>query len=254
MQAVSVLILAGQREGVIDPLCADANIEHKAVIPLNGRPMLNYVLDALRAADLSQPFHISGYYADHSPQLTQSPQASGPAESALIAFEAGIAFPALMTTADHPLLTKAMIEAFVKGAQETGADFCVCLAEKSVIHPAYPEVKRTYLNFSDRSVSGCNLFYFANAKSLNAIRFWAHAQKDRKRPIKLASRFGVRILIAYIFGRLTLQAAFQYASDKMEIIAQPVLIPIAEAAIDVDKPSDKILVESILSKRESKTV
>lgn len=253
MSDVSVLILAGQRAGVVDPLCTDAGIEKKAVLPLCGKPMLDYVLEALQSAKIRAPYFVSGYTSGHSALLRQSPQSEGPAGSALVAFENGIAFPALMTTADHPLLTAEMITHFINAAQASGADFCVGLADKAIIQPAYPHVRRTYLNFSDRSVSGCNLFYFANEKSLAAIRFWERAQKDRKRPMRLASHFGVRILIDYIFKRLTLNGAFKYASTRMGVDAKPILIPIAEAAIDVDKPSDKVLVEQILNRRNSQT-
>lgn len=249
MDDVSVLILAGQREGVIDPLCAEAGIERKAVLPINGRPMIDYVLGALRAAGLRRPFHISGFGADYNADLAQSPSAPGPAGSALASVEAGIETPILLTTCDHPLLTEAMVRAFVKGAKESGADFCVGLAEKSVIDPAYPHVKRTYLKFKDTSTSGCNLFYIANNKGIEAIRFWQTAQHHRKNPLKLAGQFGIAIFVRYLFGQLTLDGAFKYASKKMKIDARPVLLPFAEAAIDVDKPSDKVLVEEILDAR-----
>jgi len=53
----------------------------------------------------------------------------------------------------------------------------------------------------------------------------------------------------YLFGRLSLSGAFEYGSRKIGITAKPILIPIAEAAIDVDKPSDLELVERILAAR-----
>ena len=252
MDDVSVLILAGQREGVIDALCADAGIERKAVLPINGRPMIDYVLDALRAAGLKKPFHVSGFGADYNADLIQSPSAPGPAGSALAAVESGIETPILMTTCDHPLLTAEMVEAFVNGAKKSGADFCVGLAVKTVIDPAYPHVKRTYLNFKDTSTSGCNLFYIANDKGIDAIRFWQSAQHHRKNPLKLASQFGVSIFFRYLFGQLTLDGAFKYASKCMKINAKPVILPFAEAAIDVDKPSDKTLVEEILKARDTR--
>lgn len=245
----SVLILAGQREGVVDPLCADAGVDRKAVIPINGKPMLDYVLEALDASSVSEPYHISGFDAQYNARLTQSPSAPGPAGSALIALEEGIRLPALMTTCDHPLLTADMVQTFIEGAAESGADFCVGFADKTVIHPAYPHVKRTYLKFKDRSVSGCNLFYIANSNGLEAIRFWKTAQHYRKRPVRLAASIGWGVLLRYIFGTLTLDGAFAYASKRLNIKAAPILLPYAEAAIDVDKPSDKILVEKILAPR-----
>ncbi len=245
----SVLILAGQREGVVDALCADAGVERKAIIPLNGRPMIDYVLDALETAGLEPPYSVSGFEAQYDRRLTQSPSAPGPAGSALAALEAGINFPVLMTTCDHPLLTPQMITTFINGANASGADVCVGLADKEIIQPAYPHVKRTYLKFNDRSVSGCNLFYIANVQGLEAIRFWRQAQHYRKRPVRLAASVGWGVLLRYVFGGLTLQGAFDYASKRLGINAMPVLLPYAEAAIDVDKPSDKVLVEQILKDR-----
>lgn len=249
--SVSVLILAGQREGVVDPLCAEAGVERKAVIPINGRPMIDYVLDALEAADIDTPYHVSGFDADYDKRLVQSPCAPGPAGSALAALEGGIQLPALLTTCDHPLLTPDMITTFLKGAQNCDADFCVGLATRDIIQPAYPNVKRTYLKFNDLSVSGCNLFYIANSNGLEAIRFWRQAQHYRKRPIRLASSIGIGVLLRYITGRLSLNGAFDYAARRIGITAKPVILPFAEAAIDVDKPSDKALVERIIKARVS---
>ena len=251
MTALSVLILAGQREGVVDPLCADAGVERKAIVPINGRPMITYGLDALEAAGLKPPFNVSGFDAGFDQRLIQSPSAPGPASSALLAIEKEMSYPVLLTTADHPLLTAKMIKHFLGGARSSGVDFAVGLAEKTIIQPAYPETIRTYLKFKDKSVSGCNLFYIANEKGLEAIRFWQTAQHLRKQPLKLASRLGWGVLWRYVSGGLTLEGAFDYASRKLGITAAPVLIPIAEAAIDVDKPSDKTLVESILAARRS---
>ena len=249
--SLNVLILAGQREGVIDPLCAESGIERKALLPICGKPMIDYVVDALCGTELISKFYVSGLNASHNNRLIQSPSAPGPAGSAMIAIEQGIETPLLITTADHPLLTAEMVRYFVRNAKDSGADFCVGFAEKDVIHPVYPHVKRTYLTFSDTQVSGCNLFYLANNKAISAIKFWQRAQNDRKQPWKLAWRFGLSTLTKYAFGRLSLHDGFVHASKLLGITARPILIPIPEAAIDVDKPSDKVLVESIVSQRIS---
>ena len=254
MSRVSALILAGQREGVVDPLCAEAGVARKAIIPILGKPMITYVLDALDESGLEAPYYVSGFDAGYDPRLTQSPSAPGPASSAVKALEAGIPLPALITTCDHALLTPEMVRTFISGAQAEGADFCLGLAEKRVIQPAYPETKRTYLKFRDTSISGCNLFYIANEKGLEAIRFWETGQHLRKQPLKLAAALGPGILMRYVSGRLSVRDSFDYAGQKLGISAAPIFIPIAEAAIDVDKPSDKVLVEAILTQRQADRV
>lgn len=245
---ISVLILAGQRAGVEDPLCKMRCTDLKALIPILDKPMIDYPLDALEAFGLKTPYFVSGFGAEYDKRLSQSPSADGPAESAAVALEAGIGYPVLLTTADHALLCPEMLKSFIAGAQETGADFCAGFAEEKIIKPAYPNVKRTYLRFKDTAVSGCNLFYLSNPKGLKAIQFWQRAQNFRKRPVRLAASIGFAAPIMYLTGRLTLGGAFDYASRRLGIDAKPVLIPIAEAAIDVDKPSDLHLVEEILSR------
>ena len=243
---ISVLILAGQREGCEDPLCTLRNTERKALIPILGQPMIDYPLKALRASGFKEPYCISGLGVEHGEGLVHSASGSGPADSATVALESGVDFPVLVTTADHALLTPEIIAEFLTRAQNTGADVCVGLAEEAVIQPAYPHVKRTYLRFKDTAVSGCNLFYVANEKGLEAFRYWRRAQDYRKRPLRLAASIGLVAPILYLTGRLTAAGAFKYLSKRIGINAQYVLIPIAEAAIDVDKPSDLELVETIL--------
>jgi len=242
----AVLILAGQREGVVDPLCEAAGVTHKAEIPVLGIKMLDRVIEALINSGFLKNIYISGYSGSH---LTEVPSGSGPADSVLLGLEHIAEYPCLVTTCDHALLTPAMVQSFIEGAKNSGADVCVGLATEDIIRPAYPLTKRTYLRFSDVAVSGCNLFYIANADGLKAIKFWQAVQHLRKNPIKLARKVGVSIGIKFAAGKLSMSDAFDYAAKRIGISAVPVLLPYAEAAIDVDKPSDLELVEAILDSR-----
>lgn len=244
----SVLILAGQRAGVVDPLCEAAGVSHKAEIPVAGVSMLSRVITALRAAALPEPFYVSGYSES---DLTEVPNGAGPADSVQLGLSTIDKYPCLVTTCDHALLSDEMVQSFIDGAKAAGTDICVGLATEQVIQAEYPETKRTYLRFADHAVSGCNLFYIANADGLKAIEFWQSVQHLRKKPLKLARKVGVGIGIKFAAGRLSLDGAFAYAAERVGITAAPVLLPFAEAAIDVDKPSDLNLVERILGARET---
>ncbi len=254
-QIVNALILAGQRSEngrpLPDSLCSDAGVVWKALLPIHQKPMIDYVLEALGASpSIGAPFWISGLDKNLIREdLLQSPSADGPASSVVEAARAELPFPFLVTTCDHPLLTPAMIESFIGGAVASGADFALGLASKKIIQPAYPHTKRTYLKFKDDSVSGCNLFYVKNEKGLEAVKFWRAAQHDRKKPVRLARRLGLGMLLKYISGGLTLDKAFEYASNKLRINAAYIMLNVPEAAIDVDKPSDLVLVKEILAKR-----
>jgi len=243
---VRAIILAGQRPGP-DALCEHAGVDYKADIPVGGIPMVQRVAEALRGAGLSEPFLLSGY-PDTKDGFEIIEGGRGPADSALLAAGKG-PYPVLLTTCDHALLTPDMVESFLTQSEASGADFTAGLATESVIQADYPTTKRTYLRFADYAVSGCNLFYIANENGLEAIRFWRVAQDFRKDPLKLARKVGLGMGLKYASGRLTLDGAFEAASKKLGMTAAPVLLPFAEAAIDVDKPADLDLVSQILAAR-----
>ena len=248
---INVLILAGQRAGVVDPLCEDAGVQFKALLPIFGKPMLAYVLETLdQCPSVKTPFWITGLDKNLiRPTLHQSPSEAGPAASILAAAQSGLTYPFMVTSCDHPLLTPDMVESFLSKAHASGADFAVGLAKKSIVQTAYPTTKRTYLKFKGAPVSGCNLFYIRNENGLAAIEFWLKVQNERKKPFKLARRVSLATLFQYLAGRLTLEDAFARVSKALNIKVRPVILPFAQAAIDVDKPSDLALVTTILSGR-----
>jgi 2-C-methyl-D-erythritol 4-phosphate cytidylyltransferase len=43
----TAIVLAAQRAGQLDPLAAEAGVSHKCLVPIVGRPLIEYVLDAL---------------------------------------------------------------------------------------------------------------------------------------------------------------------------------------------------------------
>ena len=53
---VNVIILAGQRKGVKDSLCLNAGVSHKALVPINGTPMIDFVIKTLLKSNLNIDF------------------------------------------------------------------------------------------------------------------------------------------------------------------------------------------------------
>jgi GTP:adenosylcobinamide-phosphate guanylyltransferase len=246
--AAAALILAGRRGGDDPLLSAHTDLPSKALLPVAGEPMIARVLRALDGA--ADEIWVSGLTAEEAgAAVREAPPADGPAAAFLAAVEAGAPLPLLVTTADHALLTPAILRSFADGAKASGADLCVGLARREVVEARFPGVSRTYLRFQDAQVSGCNLFYLARPEGLAAVRFWRAAEVDRKRPWRLARRVGPGVLLRYLAGRLTLGGLFEHASKRLGARIAPVLLPQAEAAVDVDKPSDLALVEAVLAGR-----
>lgn len=229
-------------------------VSHKCLVEVGGEPMLRRVIRTLLShSDIGRISVVIetrallanalGSLADSVDFLT--PQESA-ARSALAAVQAKPQFPWLVTTGDHPLLTPEMLRYFLDQAAKSGADLSVGLATAETILTHFPEARRTFLTFGRDRVSGCNLFALTSGRALAALSFWHHLEDVRKKPWRLIGAFGALALLRFATGSLTLDSAFALASRRLGLVARPVLMPFAEAAVDVDKPEDKELAERIL--------
>jgi GTP:adenosylcobinamide-phosphate guanylyltransferase len=232
-------------------------VSHKCALPVNGVPMLKRVLDALRGshsvASISVSIESATIVRDALSKkdsgITVVPSESSAPLSAIVAIKKNSTFPVLITTADHALLTPEMINYFCEQAEQNGADFSAGLARAEVILDAYPQSIRTFFKFGKDRVSGCNLYALRNEKGLRILKKWKYLESVRKKPWRLVAAFGPLALIRFLLGTLSLNGVFEIVSKRLGLTAKPILMPFAEAAIDVDKPSDLELAEAIFKQR-----
>lgn len=238
---------------------------HKALVPVLGKPMLLRVVEMLLASPsirhvilcLDQALKDHGLGPDLEALIADgtieiaTPQTSPSASVAYVIdrFQhVDDAWPLLVTTADHPLLTTSMVQYFTDNTPED-ADLTVGLAEASVIKQKYPDAIRTFYKFAGQGYSGCNLFMLGSPKADTFVAFWQDMEQHRKRPWRLVAAIGPTLLFRFLIGRLTIEAALDHLSARIGAKTKAVIMPFAEAAIDVDKPDDLELAESILGAR-----
>jgi len=251
----TAVVLAGSR-GSADPVAKAAGVSHKAFAPVAGKPMIGHVLDALaEAPSIGRVIVVIEPDAPEIPRpgIERIDAARSPSLSALSGFvEAGP--PVLVTTADHPLLTAAMVEALIAGASASGADVAAAVADRPVVEQAGSTARRTYLKFRDAQVSGCNIFAMMTPEARAALAFWRTIETERKRPWRIAWTIGLGTLIAYVTGLLTTEGAARAVGRVAGCRAKLVLLPFPDAAHDVDKPEDLAFAERRMAARQGASV
>lgn len=254
----TAILLAGQRPGV-DPLAQAFGETWKAKVLIAGEAMLSRVARTLLASpsidrvvvmaqDPAALFTGDCAWLAREPRVATAISHSGIATSvAAVAGTAAAPWPVMVTTADHPLLTCAMIEKLAKDAPP--ADVAVGVVASRTLLAAYPDNKRTWLRFADERYTGANLFALTGAPAANALRAWSEVERDRKKALKLIWHFGPLLALRALTRTITLAGAMKVAGRRLGFAARPIVLPWAEAGIDVDKPSDHALAEHILLKR-----
>lgn len=260
-QPVAALVLAGARPGEVDPVARAAGVPFKCLAPIAGRPMVERVVEAL--AELPTVARIV-VVADPAARLDELPAIARlategrltlhrPETTPATSGEAGLAraggLPLLVTTADHPLLDRLILEAFLEPALASGAAVVVGLAPEWAVRAAAASTRRTWWRFADGRFSGANLFLLRGEAARPALAFWRRVEAERKRPWRIVRLLGPSNLALYASRLLTLEAAMARASRILGCRVAAVSIPIGVAAIDVDRPADLALAEAILTGR-----
>jgi hypothetical protein len=121
----------------------------------------------------------------------------------------------------------------------------VGIARHEVVLKAYPQTRRTATQLEDGAYCGCNLFAFLTPRARLAAVFWRRVEAQRKNPLRVIRVLGWTAVLRYLIGRLSLEDALHRVSQRLGFKAGAVIMPFAEAAVDVDSIEDWKLVEKI---------
>lgn len=256
----TAIVLAGRRPGE-NGFAASHGVASKALIRAGGEAMLGRVARTLLSSPSIGRVVVLAQDADAllageldwmaaEPRISTAESADGISASVgRLAGTEAAPYPVLVTTADHALLRPEMVEAFIAGA--AGVDVAFAMVERKTVERVHPDTKRTWIKAANGHFSGANLFALMTPASMRGTDFWAKAEKDRKRTLKLLSFLGLGIFLRAVTRTISLEAAAERAGRKAGFRLKPVVLPFPEAAIDVDKPADLELAERILAARSA---
>lgn len=257
---LTAIVLAGDRTKA-DSLIHHTDADSKAMIDLDGTPMVRRVLNSLRASRVVDSINLAGPEASEvatdeqlqrwvdTGEIKWSAPAASPSSSAYQVMQSLDAEESvLLTTADHPLLTPEIVDAFGRQSLADNVDVAVGLAPYALIAETYPGIKKTVLRFSDGDFCGCNLFAFITPEGRRAAKFWRRIEQERKKPLVVIGLLGWWAVIRYRLGLLSLEEALAKLSKRLGLRIRAVILPYANAAIDVDSIADLMLVKGALER------
>lgn len=254
--AWTAIVLAGSRPGR-DPLAERFGVPVKALVTVAGEPMIGRVVRSLLSCDRVTRVLILARHPDQladngtawlarDPRIAFAECGTGIGESLVSVLGTGWApWPALITTADHPLLTGEMIEHFLDAS--TGADASVGIVERSVVLARFPDARRTWIRFGSDAYTGANLFTLQVEAALEGVSLFARAEADRKRRLRLLWHLGPALALGAATRTLSPAKGAERLGRRLGIRIAAVPLPFPEAGIDVDGPEDHALATRILA-------
>jgi CTP:molybdopterin cytidylyltransferase MocA len=242
----AAVVLAGRRNrGPLRRVAPD--VEWEALIPVAGSPMGAYVVAALRAVQGVERVVVVGPEALAAPGVVVAP----PQEDLVAALAAGLraageAADFLVAAADSPLLTAATVAELLAECRRRGLAFGYPIVGRVLCEQAFPGVRRTYVHLREGSFTGGNCLYVRRDAVPGFLRLAERVYRGRKRPLRLATLLGWRLVLGLVLGTASLAAAERAGTRLLGAKAGAVVLADPGIGVDVDKPEDLELVREAL--------
>lgn len=222
----------------------------KALLPVAGRPLGQWVLDALTEASSIGRLVVAGVEEGLvSPKLYRSlPDQGGIVDNLMAGLEALDAEAGgriAVCTSDVPLLTGAMVDWFVANA--ASGDAVGGLIERAGVVEYFPDYPNTYWRLTDGRFTGADFAVFDPAVTSGRKGRFAEFAAARKSTLRMARLVGWRLLAGYVTRRLAVDDARRLLSRSVGFDVVLLDVPFPEMGIDVDLPEHLGAVERSLS-------
>ncbi len=242
---MDAVITAGGTPVQGEPLFEICSGQPKALLDFGGKPMIQWVLDALSNSSLIQRAVVVGL-PPFTDLTCKHPFTIVENQGSLLAnLQAGVSElqksgnispKVLAVSSDVPAVTGAMIDWMVETVQQTDHDVYYNVISQSVMEARYPKSKRTFLKLKDMEVCGGDIAAFDHEFIFKKQKLFEDIIGSRKNPIRQASILGFDTLFLVLLHKMTLLQAEINISKKVGSRAHAILCPYAEMGMDVDKP------------------
>ncbi len=256
---VTVIVLAAQRTGVVNPLAQRAGVSHKCLAPICGKPLISHVMEALTTLPAVQeirvvlepdgqaevdevletfrPRGIPITIVDSNPNIVESVLAATQGEDG----------PFIVTTADNVLLTHDGFEQ-VRSAMKR-ADGVIGVTTKERVHAVHERGQRGFYEFKEAGYANCNLYGLANRKGLKAAEIFREGGQFQANRGRMVRAFGLFNILMMRFGLITMANGLARAGKRFDAKLVPVVFEDGALAIDVDNERTYAICEWVLGQR-----
>lgn len=248
---VEAILLGGQDK--LEDWVKEEGVPHKALLDINGRRMIDWIIDALRGTPQIKRIILIGdsrvFPEDIKNRVDVFIEDTGSfMKNIERVYELSKYEYSVFVPADVPLITSSIYRKTFELCEnfEKGCYLYVLVNEKSDVEKKFPGTKRTYWKLKGGHYKIGNILPIRRELYPSAINFGYKLLKVRKSPIKMASVFPLWFMIKALFHLATLKDCEVVVCDITERRGRAVPIPFPEIAVDVDKKEDLIFVRKVM--------
>lgn len=232
----------------------------KAMLDVAGKPMIQWVIDALEGAQTIDGIVIIGLPPE-SEIIATKVKARIPNQGGMVDnIRAGVnkvmeqkpgAKHVLVVSSDIPTITAEMVDWVVNTAMQTDLEAYYNVIERSVMEKRFPGSKRSYTRLRGMEICGGDMNLIKTSLVTQNDELWNKLVAARKNVLKQAALIGYDTLFLLFFRLVDLDGAVERATKRLKLTGKAILCPYAEVGMDVDKPFQLELVRADLARKQA---
>ena len=255
---MDAVIMAGGIPQPGEPLYEETQGQPKAMLDIAGKPMVQWVVDALCQSNVVERTIVVGLPPESKLKCDKLIDYLPNQTSMLENIRFGVnkvlehnpmAQHVLLVSSDIPAITGEMVDWVANKALETDDDAYYNVIQRQVMEARYPNSRRSYTRLRGMEVCGgdLNLIHTRMMTGNNAV--WEKIIAARKNVFKQAALIGYDTLILLMLRRIDLDQAVRMVSKRLNIKGRGLVCPYAEIGMDVDKPVQLEMIRADLMRK-----
>lgn len=241
------LILAGGTVGPDNPLYPYTQGKPKALIDMGGRTMLERVISAVQASSFVEDVLVVGLDAEAVVGLHFArPVEFFPDQGGMVPnMLAGTDWfsrnrpgteALLGCSADIPTITSEVVDEFIEACRPWDKAVYYNFVTRDRLEARFPNSRRTYSRYGDIEAAGGDMVVARLDVAQKNRALIESLTAARKQPWRVASVVGLRMLLKFLFHRITIADIEAIAGRALGEPVKIILDGPPELAMDADKP------------------
>lgn len=260
---MDAIVTAGGIPRPEDPLYPYSHGDSKALIDVAGKPMVQWVLDALGDARNVDNVIVVGLSPKSGVTCKKPLHFVSNQGRMLTNIVAGVNKAleldkknkyVLIASSDIPALKPEMVDWLIDTCMETKDDLYYGICQREVMEARFPNSRRTYTRLKDMDLCGSDINIAHVRMATEHLDMWETLIGSRKSPLKQASTIGLDTFFQVLTRTITLDQLVEKVCRRLGITGRAIRWQHAEPCMDVDKPHQLELMRADLADQQRKAV
>ncbi len=261
---MDAIVMAGGIPNPEDPLYTFLKGDAKALVDVAGKPMIQWILDALGGAKRVDNVILVGLSPKNQLTCTKPlhfvPNQGRMLQNIVAGVNKALELNkknqyVLLVSSDIPALKPEMVDWLVDTCMETKDELYYGICPREVMEKRFPNSKRTYTKLKDIELCGAdiNVIHVRMATEPDHMELWEALIGSRKNALRQASMVGWDTFFQLLTRSITLDDLVEKACRRIGVKGRVIVWNHAEPCMDVDKPHQLELLRTDLAKQQRRS-